>query len=399
MKSKDERVIPVVSAACLAACLVLNVSCFLNTDGTAEPPPVWEDPDNDTIPSHLDNCDDVPNLTQADLDENGIGDACQDGAETSDVDEDGIWDKFDFCESPYPSDVFSTGAANTDCLGDAYINGTTCSIDFEPLIDHCDNCPVILNGEQLNDDADDIGNACEDLNNHGLLKVRMTRNTAFEAHQIGVHQDFSDSWMERFLRNDWALTNMGWSEGEINFEGTDAGTGIVPGRYEERLYSTENHGVMVMLQFNENMSNIATAGREATAGVIMRIAYEGAEAKSWVYCGIGKSDAGSDMLIIKEKPDGCSGDDCDHGIERARNESLDIPMEGTENGKPFYVLQAVKERNRVTCYLRSRIYHGNYDEDVLGEVSWNISPLSHSYVGIRADGVSVIYRAAVLFRD
>ena len=45
------------------------------------PPPPPPDRDSDGIPDHMDNCPDVPNPDQTDVDRNGVGAACQEGQE------------------------------------------------------------------------------------------------------------------------------------------------------------------------------------------------------------------------------------------------------------------------------------------------------------------------------
>lgn len=47
----------------------------------APPPPPPPDSDGDGIPDHLDNCPDVPNPGQQDIDRNGVGTLCQEGKE------------------------------------------------------------------------------------------------------------------------------------------------------------------------------------------------------------------------------------------------------------------------------------------------------------------------------
>jgi Ca2+-binding RTX toxin-like protein len=59
-----------------------------------EPPPNWQDMDEDGVGDRHDNCEEVANTEQDDADEDGIGDACE--AE-HDSDEDGIPDKLDNC--------------------------------------------------------------------------------------------------------------------------------------------------------------------------------------------------------------------------------------------------------------------------------------------------------------
>jgi len=78
------------------------------------------DDDNDGVINSVDNCPSVANADQADSDNNGIGDACQD------TDQDGILD----------------------------IN---------------DNCPTIANPNQLDSDNDGVGDVCQDTDGDGVV--------------------------------------------------------------------------------------------------------------------------------------------------------------------------------------------------------------------------------------
>src|SRR5262245_10961368 len=91
--------------------------------------------DRDTIPNATDNCPVIPNLDQADADMNGVGDACQtlSGGFTVDPDGDGV-----------PTfDPAKTGPGIPDPVGAAL-----------------DNCPVIFNPGQEDNNLDHVGNAC-----------------------------------------------------------------------------------------------------------------------------------------------------------------------------------------------------------------------------------------------
>jgi hypothetical protein len=94
------------------------------------------DIDNDTVPNGSDNCPLVYNPDQVDTDGNGVGDACE-----NDFDGDTIPDSEDNCRGvPNPS--------QTDSDGDGYGNA-------------CDNCPLVYNPDQADSNANGIGDACE----------------------------------------------------------------------------------------------------------------------------------------------------------------------------------------------------------------------------------------------
>ena len=86
-----------------------------------------------------DNCPLVANEDQADEDDNGIGDACDDECRDDDTDCDGIVDDGDGSGEP----------------GDDYC------LDLE-VVDCDDNCPLVANADQADSNGDGQGDACED---------------------------------------------------------------------------------------------------------------------------------------------------------------------------------------------------------------------------------------------
>ena len=109
-----------VANATLGA-VVASVTADYDTDGVADP---------------CDNCPTVHNPAQEDLDDDGLGNACD-----PDDDNDGLSDEGDNCPlTPNADQLNSDG----DALGDA-----------------CDNCPLATNPDQADLDADGAGDLCD----------------------------------------------------------------------------------------------------------------------------------------------------------------------------------------------------------------------------------------------
>ena len=112
--------------------------------------PVNDDDDGDTILDLDDNCPLFSNTDQLDLDDDGLGDACDD-----DLDGDTIVNLEDNC----PADANGDQAnADTDSEGDA------CDLDDDGdgWDDLEDNCPLVANADQADLNDDGVGNLCDD---------------------------------------------------------------------------------------------------------------------------------------------------------------------------------------------------------------------------------------------
>jgi hypothetical protein len=130
--------------------LVLLVGCLAKVPA--------DDRDSDRIADGVDNCPDVANSDQSDLNRDGTGDACElcNSTDTTDSDGDGIPNACDGCDNTQPDD---NGNGVPDVCEDAHDE------DGDSIPDFRDNCPSVMNTDQLDDEeaagADGVGNACD----------------------------------------------------------------------------------------------------------------------------------------------------------------------------------------------------------------------------------------------
>ena len=108
------------------------------------------DADGDGIDDISDNCPNTANADQADNDNDGIGDVCDD-----DDDNDGILDVNDNC--PWTANADQADLDN-DGLGDVCDD----DIDGDGILNDVDNCPTTANADQADLDNDGIGDVCDD---------------------------------------------------------------------------------------------------------------------------------------------------------------------------------------------------------------------------------------------
>ncbi len=107
------------------------------------------DPDTDGIGSTFDNCPEAHNPDQLDLDNNGLGDACD-----PDIDGDAHPNDADNCPRR-PND--DQGDNDGDGQGDA------CDEDWDNdgVLNTADNCPWAFNRDQRDRDGDGVGDTCD----------------------------------------------------------------------------------------------------------------------------------------------------------------------------------------------------------------------------------------------
>ncbi len=170
------------------------------------------DSDSDGVLDYLDNCINVSNPNQEDIDGNGIGDLCQD------LDADGVIDINDNCPNIYnPNQDDSDGNGIGDLCQDT---------DGDSIIDINDNCILTPNTNQSDQNNDGVGDVCEtpepadtitpngDMQNDGwyIKNIEYVTNkvTVFSRNGVKVFED------KDYVNNSW--------KGESN----QGGNGLLP---------------------------------------------------------------------------------------------------------------------------------------------------------------------------
>ena len=141
------------------------------------------DSDSDGINNEADNCPDDANPNQEDIDNDTMGDACDDDIdndlvdnsddafpfdvnEQSDFDGDGTGDNADAdddndglndTEDAFDNDANETTDTDEDGIG----NNADADDDGDGIVDESDNCPLVANADQADADNDGVGTACD----------------------------------------------------------------------------------------------------------------------------------------------------------------------------------------------------------------------------------------------
>ena len=135
--------------------VLCSTLCLINCDDEPAPDPIppqeqTVDTDSDGIADDIDNCPNTPNNDQADSNNDGVGDACDD-----DLDNDGQANDTDNCPNTPNSDQLDT---DDDGQGDVCDDDD----DGDGINDDDDNCPLIANPGQEDIDNDGVGDVCDD---------------------------------------------------------------------------------------------------------------------------------------------------------------------------------------------------------------------------------------------
>jgi cysteine-rich repeat protein len=118
----------------------------INGDGCDNGCVLSADTDQDGVFDLKDNCPNIANQDQSDMDEDGVGDACDPPDCGNNV--------------PEGTEICDDG---NDVKGDGCEPDCTLSVDSDSdgVFDSIDNCPSVSNPEQEDSDADGIGDACD----------------------------------------------------------------------------------------------------------------------------------------------------------------------------------------------------------------------------------------------
>lgn len=151
------------------------------------------DRDNDGWSNEIDNCPDTFNLIQEDGDSDGIGDACDPIDDRNpDTDSDGAPDADDNCPTVPNSTQSDT---DLDGIGDACDPVNDLDVDGDGVPNADDNCPTAPNSLQTDSDGDDVGDACEVPDNYepnDTLAAAADLGNLTDGEQGGINGNFHD---------------------------------------------------------------------------------------------------------------------------------------------------------------------------------------------------------------
>lgn len=162
----------------LAAVIIASCGGVEDNSVPVEPlPPGPVDSDSDGIRDSFDNCPDIWNQSQSDIDSDGLGDSCD-----TDSDNDGIDDVDDNC--PFVANPDQEDA-DADGIGEVCDDN-----DNDEIINPDDNCPDLFNPFQQDLDGDGEGDICDpDDDNDGVYDTIDNCATVFNPSQTDADLD------------------------------------------------------------------------------------------------------------------------------------------------------------------------------------------------------------------
>lgn len=125
-----------------------------------------DDCDYDGVLDGADNCPNISNADQSNLDGDNFGDVCDNCPDTSNADQadgdgDGIGDACDPCPVDAPNDPDGDGVPSCIDNCPSVSNSGQEDSDEDGIGDVCDNCPFDVNVDQANEDGDGFGDVCD----------------------------------------------------------------------------------------------------------------------------------------------------------------------------------------------------------------------------------------------
>ncbi|KAI3384387.1 hypothetical protein SNEBB_002539 [Seison nebaliae] len=143
-----------------------------------------DDVDNDGIKNEVDNCVYMANEDQLDADNDGFGDVCDNcpslyNAEQTDMDQDNIGD---YCDD----DIDGDGLKNYEDNCPMISNKNQTDTDGDGIGDYCDNCPFKTNKLQIDTNGNGIGDSCDTV---GKSTTLQTNNTDLQDYENLIWKD------------------------------------------------------------------------------------------------------------------------------------------------------------------------------------------------------------------
>ncbi len=156
------------------------------------------DSDGDGIPNSVDNCPEVMNSDQSDVNHDGVGDVCDNcphraNADQADPDNDHLGSACDNCPNHYnPNQEDRDGDGVGDLCDNCpdIANANQRDNDNDGRGNTCDNCPTIPNWDQVDSDRDGIGDPCDpDVDGDCVLNTMDNCPNLSNADQADSDQD------------------------------------------------------------------------------------------------------------------------------------------------------------------------------------------------------------------